>query len=85
MTAQAIGVANGKCHHTYSDPYAGGEHSGKWAKPDALSAEANRHAHVCVPPFAMAPAVTLMSHAPTAMAVVPPASPSAPDLAHMHL
>jgi hypothetical protein len=85
MTAWAIGIANRKRHHTYSDPYAGGERLGKWAKPNALSAEANRHAHVCVPPFAMAPAVTSTSHAPTAMAVVPPPSPSAPDLVHMHL
>jgi hypothetical protein len=54
LTEQAISIPNGKHHHN-SDPYTGGEQSGKRAKPDALSAEANRHAHVCVPPSATAP------------------------------
>jgi hypothetical protein len=85
MTAQAISITNRKCHCTYSDPYTGGKHLGKRAKPDVLSAKANRHACACVPPFAMAPAVTSTCHAPTAMAVVPPPSPSVPDLVCMCL
>jgi hypothetical protein len=82
MIAWAIGIANRKHCCTYSDPYAGGKCSGKWAKPDVLSAKANRHACACVPPFATAPTVASTHHTPTAMAVVPPPSPSAPDLVH---
>ena len=55
LTEQAISVANQKCRHANSDPYAGGEHSGKRAKPDALSADANRHAHAYVPPSTTVP------------------------------
>jgi len=56
MTAQSIGVAKGKRRLVHSDPYAGGERSGKRAKPDATSAAANARARACaVPPSATAP------------------------------
>jgi hypothetical protein len=35
LTNQSIGIAKGKCHRIYKDPYTGGERSGKHAKPDA--------------------------------------------------
>jgi hypothetical protein len=56
MTVQSIGVAKGKCRQVHSDPYTGGERSGKQAKPDAMSAAANAHARMCaIPPSATAP------------------------------
>jgi hypothetical protein len=39
LTNWSIGIAKGKCHRIYKDPYAKGERSGKHAKPDA---------HVCL-------------------------------------
>ena len=56
LTEQAIGVANRKRRRANSNPYAGSERSGKRAKPDVLSADANRHAHAYVPPSATVPA-----------------------------
>ena len=44
ITERAIGAAKGKRQRIHQDPYAGGERSGKRAKPDALSAEANARA-----------------------------------------
>ena len=41
ITDRSIGIAKGKRRRTHEDPYAGGERSGKHAKPDALSAAAN--------------------------------------------
>ena len=41
LTEQSIGVAKGKRRRVHEDPYAGGEQSGKRAKPDALSTAAN--------------------------------------------
>ncbi len=35
----------GKCKLLFTDPYSGGEQSGKQAKADALSAPANAHFH----------------------------------------
>jgi hypothetical protein len=56
MTAQSIGVAKGKRRQVHSDPYAGGERSGKRAKPDVTSAAANACARACaMPPSATAP------------------------------
>jgi hypothetical protein len=44
LTAQSvIGVTKAK-RRVHTDPYAGGERSGKRAKPDAMSAAANRRA-----------------------------------------
>jgi 2-methylcitrate dehydratase PrpD len=37
LTERSISVAKGKRRRLYEDPYAGGERSGKRAKPDALS------------------------------------------------
>ena len=48
-TEQCISPVKGK-HYKYSDPYAIGERSGKRAKPDAVSATANEHAHACTVP-----------------------------------
>jgi hypothetical protein len=36
-TARSIGIAKGKRRRVHTDPYAGGERSGKRAKPDAMS------------------------------------------------
>jgi hypothetical protein len=56
ITAQSIGAAKGKRRRVHSDPYAGGERSGKRAKPDATSAAANACARACAaPPSATAP------------------------------
>jgi hypothetical protein len=41
LTKRSISVAKGKKAQIYNDPYAGGERSGKHAKPNALSAAAN--------------------------------------------
>jgi hypothetical protein len=61
LMEQAISVPNRKRQHN-SDPYAGGEQSGKRAKPDALSTKANRHARACVPPSATAPTSSTSQH-----------------------
>jgi hypothetical protein len=70
LTEQAIGVTNGKCRRN-SNPYARGECSGKRAKPDALSAEANRCACACVASSAMVPAFALTPPPPTMAECVP--------------
>jgi hypothetical protein len=77
LTERAIGVPNRKRHRN-SDPYVGGERSGKRAKPDALSAEANRHACACVPPSAIAPTSSSTPRAPTEMARYAPQSHNTP-------
>jgi hypothetical protein len=48
LTERSIGTTKGKRIRVYSDPYAGGEQSGKRAKPDALSTVANARAHASV-------------------------------------
>jgi len=53
LTEQAIGVTS-RHHRTNNDPYGTGQHSGTQAKPDALSADANRRAQG-IPPPATAP------------------------------
>src|SRR5258707_7085216 len=57
LTNQSIGIANGKQHCTYKDPYAGGEQSGKHTKPDVLSSAA-------LPPFPLHPPPALTCPAP---------------------
>jgi hypothetical protein len=52
LTERSIGIAKGKKVRIYNDPYAGGERSGKRAKPDALSAAANVCARVSGDPSA---------------------------------
>ncbi len=42
LTTQHIGPI-GKCKLLFTDPYSGGEQSGKQAKADALSAPTNTH------------------------------------------
>ncbi len=49
-TEKCIGAVKGKRSRKYSDPHAGGERSGKRAKPDALSATANESARAMPPP-----------------------------------
>jgi hypothetical protein len=56
LTEQAIGVTKGRHRTNNNNPYSSGECSGKQAKSDALSAEANRCAQGYVPPSATAPA-----------------------------
>ena len=74
MTAQSIGVAKGKCRRVHSDPYAGGERSGKRAKPDATSAAANARARACAMP--------LSTTAPTPSALPPPSATVPTPSAH---
>jgi hypothetical protein len=54
LMERAIGITSRR-HCTDNDPYGMGQHSGTWAKPDALSANAKGHAHG-IPPPATAPA-----------------------------
>ena len=79
ITAQSIGVAKGKRRRVHNDPYAGGERSGKRAKPGATSAAANAHARACaIPPSATAPTPSACPEilvAPSAMAPPPSARP----------
>jgi hypothetical protein len=75
MTAQSIGVAKGKRRRVHIDPYAGGERSGKRAKPDATSAAANARARACaIPPSATAPTRSAPPP-PSATAPTPSAHP----------
>src|SRR6267142_5625870 len=53
LTEQAIGITS-RHRCTNNDPYGTGQCSGTRAKPDALSADANRHAQG-IPPPATAP------------------------------
>jgi len=54
LTEQAIGITS-RCCCTNNDPYGVRQHSGTWAKPDALSTDVNRHAQG-IPPSATVPA-----------------------------
>ena len=54
LMERAIGITSRR-HRTNNDPYGMGQRSGTRAKPDALSANANGHAHG-IPPPATAPA-----------------------------
>ena len=49
ITERSIGASKGKRNVLHTDAYAGGERSGKRAKPDALSAEANVRARAPPP------------------------------------
>jgi len=73
---ERIGHAKGKRSRKYTDPYAGGERSGKCAKPDAVSAATNTVARAAVP----APAL----HVPTVLAParVSPSAAAAGSAAH---
>jgi len=46
---ECISPVKGKRACKYTDPYAAGKRLGKHAKPDAVSAAANEHAHASVP------------------------------------
>jgi len=54
LTARSIGVVKGKRRRIHNDPYAGGERSGKRAKPDAPST-----ANVAPPTVESTPRITL--------------------------
>jgi hypothetical protein len=77
LTAQSIGVVKGKRRCIHNDPYAGGERSGKRARPDAPSP-----ANAPPPTVESTPGITLPG--PTvpaqARATVPPPA-SAPGIA----
>ena len=67
LTERSIGAPKGKRKCLYTDPYAGGERSGKRAKPDALSAEANARARApqFLPPCTALPFPSLLPPAPS--------------------
>jgi hypothetical protein len=72
LTAWSIGVVKGKHHCIHNDPYAGGERSGKRARPDAPSP-----ANAPPPTVKSTPGITLLGPAVPAQArttVPPPAS-----------
>jgi hypothetical protein len=72
LTAQSMGIAKTKAkRRIHTDPYAGGERSGKRAKPDAMSAAANRRAR------GLSPLCTVPPSNASAVALAPP-SASAP-------
>ena len=48
-TTQHIGPSGKRKLAIYTDPYGGGEQSGKRAKADAVSVAANAHAHSLAP------------------------------------
>jgi len=66
ITERSIGAPKGK-RKVYTDPYAAGERSGKRAKPDALSAEANARARAQAgpPPSPLPNRALLPQHAPS--------------------
>ena len=74
LTDRSIGASKGKrvCIHT--DPYGGGERSGKRAKPDALSATANARARAPTPSSGALPSNALPS-APSSVLPTPNAPP----------
>ena len=51
LTECSVGAVKGKHKRLHEDPYAGGERSGKCAKPDAWSQAANARMHMDVPPL----------------------------------
>ena len=51
FTEHSVGAIKEKHKRLHEDPYAGGERSGKRAKPDAQSQAANAHMHMDVPPL----------------------------------
>ena len=75
MATECISHAKGKCSCKYTDPYAGGERSGKHTKPDAVSAAANTVACAAMPapalhvPAVLAPACVSPSTAAAGSAV----------------
>jgi hypothetical protein len=66
ITEQSIGVAKGKKRRLHQDPYAGGERSGKRAKPDALSAAATTQARACMAPSGPSPLMPTSQAPPSA-------------------
>jgi hypothetical protein len=81
LTEQCIGVAKGKKQHLYQDPYAGGERSGKHAKPDALSPVATAQVRAnaaCSGPAPASPLVPAFSPLVPASVRVPASSPLVP-------
>jgi len=69
-TERCIGAVKGKHARKHTDPYAGGERSGKRAKHDAVSAAANELARAAVPaPTVLAPPVLAPTRASPSGAV----------------
>ena len=73
LTEHSIGAPKGRRQRVYTDPYAGGERSGKRAKLDALSAGANARARA--PPMPPPPSALPSPNA------FPGSAPFAPALA----
>jgi hypothetical protein len=61
LTAKSISVIKSKkcCMHT--DPYVGGEQSGRHAKPDVISIAANQHACTALPSSPVVP-LNMLTH-----------------------
>ncbi len=78
ITAQSISDAKGKRCQVHSDPYAGGERSGKWAKLDVTSAAANARARMCATP----PSTTAPTPSVSPKMLVPPSSTMPAPSAH---
>ena len=51
LTERSVGAIKGKRKRLHEDPYAGGERSGKRAKPDTRSQTANARMRMDVPPL----------------------------------
>jgi hypothetical protein len=77
LTERSLGAVKGKRKRLHNDPYAGGERSGKRAKPDAVSRAARARAP---PPAARPPHVPSPDarppHAPSPTTHLPHAPPS---------
>jgi hypothetical protein len=74
LTDRSIGASKGKRACIHTDPYGGGERSGKRAKPDALSATANARARAPTPSSGALPSNALPS-APSSVLPTPNAPP----------
>jgi hypothetical protein len=83
LTERSIGVAKGKRRRVHDDPYAGGERSGKRAKPDAVSAEANVNARALAAATVAAPVFAPVSKANANACVPAPSTFVAAPLPHV--
>jgi hypothetical protein len=68
ISKQSISVTKGKKQHLHQDPYAGGEQSGKHAKPDMLSTVATTQVHAYMAPSRPSPLMPTSVCIPTSQA-----------------
>ena len=86
LSAQLIGELNRKRNRTDQDPYGGGEHSGKRARPDARSVVANTRARAAAEPAkepAPVPPLPASAPLPSLPASAPPPSSCAVPMDNM--